>query len=803
SPMADAPEQPTPDPPTPPQEAIQRPKKNKKGRRKKPKKAAAATAAPSSSGATMVEDPFLVLAGGKEGGFLELEEIDGADFGIFGSVVEDVGGSEKKAWNDQKKKRKKKRKRGDAKRLDGDAGGDGDGDGDCAGDSVAESEEEGEKGEKKGKRKKRNKKKRKVKDNDSESKEDVADDNVEDMQDDIENMEQDNKEEVKLGEDELYAWLELRLHPLLIKAMHRLGFNEPTPIQKACIPAGAHQGKDVIGAAETGSGKTLAFGLPILQRLLEEREKTTRLHVEDEKAAEGSSTGGPLRALILTPTRELAKQVCDHLKEAAKFLGIHVVPIVGGLSMEKQERLLKKKPEIVVGTPGRLWELMSSGNQHLVELHSLSFFVLDEADRMIERGHFKEVQSIIEMLPLSNSSDEQTVKATSSCETVANLQIKKRQTFVFSATLALSANFRKKLKRGLSTSKTATADDLSSIEALSKQAGMKPNAEIVDLTNASILPEKLEESFIECSDDDKDANLYYILSVHGQGRTIVFCTSISALRHISSLLRTLGINVLTNHAQMQQRARMKAVDRFREGENSVLVATDGFARGMDFDNVRTVIHYQLPHSSDVYIHRSGRTARKSLTGCSIALISPADKAKFYSLCKSFSKENANKSWLQRNAESMGLILEASDSEEERVRGHKQRKATSAQLQKLQQDLNELLQHPLQPKTFSRRYLAGAGISPLLQKQLEELSKRHVNSNSSNDNNKGSRFVMIGQDRVEPLKALQDSGQEICVNMDKQREKRRLAENWRRKKHEEKKSTREQKRKDRRSAKERD
>jgi ATP-dependent RNA helicase DDX24/MAK5 len=123
--------------------------------------------------------------------------------------------------------------------------------------------------------------------------------------------------------------------------------------------------------------------------------------------------------------------------------------------------------------------------------------VLDEADRMIERGHFKEVQSIIEMLPLSNSSDEPTVKATSSCETVLNLQVKKRQTFVFSATLALSANFRKKLKRGLSTSKASTTDDLSSIEALSKQAGMKPNAEIIDLTNASILPAKLEESFIE------------------------------------------------------------------------------------------------------------------------------------------------------------------------------------------------------------------------------------------------------------------------------------------------------------------
>ncbi|KAM0844319.1 hypothetical protein ACQ4PT_057135 [Festuca glaucescens] len=881
--MAEAPEQPMSDPPTPPQETKQRPKKNKRGRTKKPMRAvapAAASAAPS-SGATMVEDPFLVLAGGKEGGFLQLEEIDGADYGIFGGVLEDVGASERKLGNDQKKKTKRgKRKRGDgAKRLDGDD------DGDCAGDLVAESKEEegeqaekkekrkkrkvndkenseskedgaddnveegkkdvtddnaeGKKGEKKGK-KKRNRKKRKVNDEekDSGSKEDVTDDDVEDAQDVDENMEQDNSDELKLGEDELYAWLELRLHPLLIKAMHRLGFKEPTPIQKACIPAGAHQGKDVIGAAETGSGKTLAFGLPILQRLLEEREKAERLHVEDEKFTEESSSGGPLRALILTPTRELAKQVCDHLKDASKFLGIHVVPIVGGLSMDKQERLLKKKPEIVVGTPGRLWELMSSGNQHLVELHSLSFFVLDEADRMIERGHFKEVQSIIEMLPLSNSSEEPTVKATSSCETVLNLQVKKRQTFVFSATLALSANFRKKLKRGLSTSKASMADDLSSIEALSKQAGMKPNAEIIDLTNASILPEKLEESFIECSDDDKDANLYYILSVHGQGRTIIFCTSIAALRHISSLLRILGINVLTNHAQMQQRARMKAVDRFRESENSILVATDGFARGMDFDNVRTVIHYQLPHSSDVYIHRSGRTARKSLAGCSIALISPDDKAKFYSLCKSFSKEslqqfpvdqaympqvmnrlslarqidkisrknsqeNANKSWLQRNAESMGLILDASDSEEERVQGHKQRKATSAKLQKLQQDLNELLQHPLQPKTFSRRYLAGAGISPLLQKQLEDLAKRNVNGNTSNNENKGSRFVIIGQDRVEPLQALQDSGQEICVNMDKQREKRRLAENWKRKKHEEKKSTREQKRNDRRQAKERD
>uniref|UniRef100_A0A0E0PBG6 RNA helicase n=1 Tax=Oryza rufipogon TaxID=4529 RepID=A0A0E0PBG6_ORYRU len=811
--MAAAPPPPPPpqlqssDPSTPPQETSQVRKGKKSRGAKKPRRAAAAAAASTSSAGTMVEDPFLVLAGGKEGGFLELEEIDEADFGIFGGAVEDLGEIDRKAGKDQKKKRKKRKRGDDDYALPGD------------GDLVVECEEEGEKGEKRVKKKRRSRKKRKVKEMEEkmESKEDVSDDNVEDMQDGND-MEQDNNDGLILGEDEVYAWRELRLHPLLITAVRRLGFKEPTPIQKACFPAAAHQGKDVIGAAETGSGKTLAFGLPILQRLLEEQEKAMRLSREDESTQDENSRESPLRALILTPTRELAKQVCDHLKEAAKFLRIQVVPIVGGLSMEKQERLLKRKPEIVVGTPGRLWELMSTGNQHLIKLHSLSFFVLDEADRMIERGHFHELQSIIEMLPVTNGSDEQTVGTTPSCETVPILQIKKRQTFVFSATLALSANFRKKLKRGLVTAKASASTDLSSIEALSKQARMKPNAEIVDLTKASILPEKLEESFIECSDDDKDAYLYYILSVHGQGRTIIFCTSIAALRHLSSILRVLGINVLTNHAQMQQRARMKAVDRFRESENSILVATDGFARGMDFDDVRTVIHYQLPHSTDVYIHRSGRTARKSMAGCSIALISPADKAKFYSLCKSLSKENlqqfpvdhaympaenANKSWLQRNAESMGLLLETSDSEEERVQGHKQRKATSANLQKLQQDLSELLQRPLQPKTFSRRYLAGAGVSPLLQKQLEELSKRNVKGSASVNANKGSRFVVIGQDQIEPLQALQNSGQEVCVSIDKQREKRRLAENWRRKKQKEKKSTREQKRKEKRIAKERD
>ncbi|RVX07542.1 DEAD-box ATP-dependent RNA helicase 13 [Vitis vinifera] len=146
-----------------------------------------------------------------------------------------------------------------------------------------------------------------------------------------------------------------------------------------------------------------------------------------------------------------------------------------------------------------------------------------------------------------------------------------------------------------------------------------------------------QQSMKRCREEDKDAYLYYILSVHGQGRTIVFCTSIAALRHTSSLLRILGINVWTLHAQMQQRARLKAIDRFRGNEHGILVATDVAARGLDIPGVRTVVHYQLPHSAEVYVHRSGRTARASADGCSIALISPNDRSKFANLCKSFSK----------------------------------------------------------------------------------------------------------------------------------------------------------------------
>ncbi|KAK3000373.1 hypothetical protein RJ639_020437 [Escallonia herrerae] len=710
----------------------------------------------------------------------------------------------------------------------------------------------------------------------------------------------DDIEDKAVDEADYYAWNELRLHPLLVKSIYRLKFKEPTPIQRACVPAAAYQGKDVFGAAETGSGKTLAFGLPILQRLLDERENFDRVLTEDREADAKIAPSSVLRALIITPTRELALQVTDHLKEIAKGTNVRVVPIVGGISTLKQERLMKARPEIVVGTPGRLWELISGGEAHLVE-------------------------SIIDMLPVNSGSLDGHSQNTQNCVTVSNFQRKKRQTLVFSATIALSADFLKKLKGG--SLKSNPNDGLNSIETLSEQAGMRANAAIVDLTNTSIVARRLEESFIQCREEDKDAFLYYILSVHGQGRTIVFCTSIAALRHVSSLLDTLGIKVCTLHAQMQQRARLKirkcnekmhptseselrslsivinenegrvtlaneavnafatldetdvprrsadeghsssmrlgwnmillavnvisfgvksavamldatsstehtwleAIDRFRGDENGKLLATDVAARGLDIPGVRTVVHYQLPHAAEVYVHRSGRTARASADGCSIALISPNDTSKFAALCKSFSKEsfqqfpvetsympevfrrlslarqidkierkasqeNANKRWIERNAESVELVVEDEDSEEERVNRHKKKKASSIHLNKLQQELKLLLSRPLQPKTLSHRYLAGAGISPLLQSQFEEMAREKKVETKNSGEVKRSKLVVMGHDRVEPLEALRSVGHEVFMDMKGAAERRKHLDNLRRKRKEEKKRLHDQRRK---------
>jgi len=569
-------------------------------------------------------------SGQLDGGFLSLEEIDEADYHLTLPTIESEITERKQSPEDDDDTNETV-----DEMIEGEeAEEDGEGRDDEDDEDDEETRKKKEKKAKRNKEKKKEKKKKKQKKINEAAKNQDASAVSCDGDDTVE--EQVEEEEIP---PEFSAWSSMRLHPLLMKSIYRLDFKEPTKIQKACFNVAAYQGKDVIGAAETGSGKTLAFGLPILQRLLDEREKVGKLYALKGEEAQKYAADGYLRALIITPTRELALQVTEHLENAAKNLSVKVVPIVGGMFSEKQERRLKEKPEIVVATPGRLWELMSAGEKHLVELHSLSFFVLDEADRMVERGHFRELQSILDLLPVTDKPNEGKTQTVKSNDTVLNVPKKKRQTFVFSATIALSSDFRKKLKRGSSKSKQSSSGEVNSIEVLSERAGMRDNVAIIDLTTTSILAPKIEESFIKCEEKEKDAYLYYILSVHGQGRTIVFCTSVTDLRHISGLLKILGLDVCTLFSEMKQRARLKSIDRFRASENGILIATDLVARGIDIKNVRTIIHYKLPHSAEVYVHRCGRTARAFADGCSIALIEPNETSKFYTLCKSFSMES--------------------------------------------------------------------------------------------------------------------------------------------------------------------
>lgn len=230
-----------------------------------------------------------------------------------------------------------------------------------------------------------------------------------------------------------------------------------------------------------GSGKTLAFGLPILQILMAERHAATATAAAIDSAEEldaaanvtdgdiapevpdasRPSGGGPLRALILAPTRELAMQVCEHLQAFGRACGIWVVPLVGGISMQKQERLLKRQPPVVVATPGRLWELMRDGYPHISNLLSLSFLVIDEADRMVQQGNYAELASILDAIPkpaAARDADEgeqeagkgegkEEEKGEQGSKQARRLQGPPLQTFVFSATLTLPSEMRQRLKK--------------------------------------------------------------------------------------------------------------------------------------------------------------------------------------------------------------------------------------------------------------------------------------------------------------------------------------------------------------------
>lgn len=342
---------------------------------------------------------------------------------------------------------------------------------------------------------------------------------------------------------------------------------------------------------------------------------------ENDNDTESNRTEKPLYALILTPTRELAVQVRDHLVTAAKYTGIKVCAIFGGLAAVKQERVLAKCPEIVVATPGRLWELLNDGNEHLSKIDDINFLVVDETDRMIEKGHFEELRKILDRLNMDPDKKAQ------------------RQHFIFSATLTLVHDLPEHLQAKQVTRKRKLQKQTAEqkLETMIEYFGIS-QPKVVDITTQTTggTAERLTECRITCSFEHKDFYLYYFLQRH-PGRTIVFCNSIESVRRLTQLCTILNCAPRALHAKMAQRQRLTNLERFSQNPTGLLIATDVAARGLDIPNVQHVIHYQVPRTSENYIHRSGRTARGQNEGIAVLMMEPGEIREYMKLCRTLKR----------------------------------------------------------------------------------------------------------------------------------------------------------------------
>lgn len=428
-----------------------------------------------------------------------------------------------------------------------------------------------------------------------------------------------------------------------------MSFTSPTPIQSAAIPE-IVAGRDFIGKASTGSGKTLAFGIPMLEYYLKQSHATP---LDADSQPDKNADRMPL-ALVLSPTRELAHQLHSHLTALAAFIpDIRIVSVTGGLSIQKQLRQLTENggADVIIATPGRLWEVVSEGHGWIEKLRKgLKFLVVDEADRLLQEGHYKEVEDVLNLLDKPDEDDDDQ-SGGEEHETGGKKQTKaakvERQTLVFSAT------FHKGLQQklaGKSTKNSGGGDlmgQMESMEYLLKKLHFREESpKFIDVNPAGQLADRLSEGIIECGAMEKvifelslchhisdssntlhavqDLYLYYLL-LRYPSRTLIFTNSISSTKRLAPLLATLRLPVFPLHSRMIQKARMRSLERFSSpaNPNSILIATDVAARGLDIKNVDMVVHYHLPRAADMYVHRSGRTARGlEARGVSVLLCSP-------------------------------------------------------------------------------------------------------------------------------------------------------------------------------------
>jgi ATP-dependent RNA helicase DeaD len=337
----------------------------------------------------------------------------------------------------------------------------------------------------------------------------------------------------------------------LVQTAVELGFTAPTPIQQAVIPP-IVAGRDVIGQAQTGTGKTAAYGLPLLHRL--------------DRQHRG------VQALVLAPTRELAIQVAAALEQYGRGVGARVLALYGGQSYQQQLRSLRERVEVVVGTPGRLLDLMEQGN---LDLGGVRTVVLDEADEMLSMGFVEDIESILDRIP------------------------PERQTLLFSATIS---------RRVLGLSKRYLRDP-----------------ETVSVTPEQLTGASIEQRYYLVNPQDKVAALTRLIEMETIDSALVFARTRLGTGELANQLSTRGYAAEALNGDLSQDARIQVLNRFRAGQVKVLVATDVAARGLDIDDISHVFNFDLPDDPEVYVHRVGRTGRAGREGVAITLLSPRER----------------------------------------------------------------------------------------------------------------------------------------------------------------------------------
>ncbi|KAJ8098315.1 P-loop containing nucleoside triphosphate hydrolase protein [Lipomyces tetrasporus] len=424
-------------------------------------------------------------------------------------------------------------------------------------------------------------------------------------------------------ETELPAWAEI--YPLsesLLHGLSDLGFSAPTDIQRKTIPL-VMAGHDLVGKAATGSGKTLAFGLAILEKYL---ASSISVAASSKNNMTFSSAPSPT-ALILAPTRELVHQISDHITTVSKYTPANIVSITGGLAIQKQRRQLNYFPNVVVATAGRLHELLTTDTEGLIRwLAGVEMLVLDEADRLLQEGHFKELDEILDMIGQNGESDSESSDAEDGTVNASRSK-NKRQTLVFSATFEKdltrklttttnNANGKKPKRRFVNNNIEGKNDTMAYL--LDKLNFREITPQYVDVNPDEAVKREVVEGVITCEALEKDVYLYYFLLKY-PGRTIVFVNNIDAVKRIARFLQELSVPAVAFHSRMIQKQRLRTIERFKDNDSAVLVSTDVAARGLDIPRVQHVLHYHLPRSADIYVHRSGRTARGTARGVAMIL----------------------------------------------------------------------------------------------------------------------------------------------------------------------------------------